>query len=117
MIENNALIFKAWFKAWVVSYVPTLIDRPKWHKSDNDINVGDIILFLKNEQEFDQQYQYGRISQVYKGKDGLIRKVDVEYKNPTENTFRVTHRGVRELVLISPIDELDIHEVLDHLNQ
>ena len=115
MIESNALIFKAWFKAWIVSYVPTLMDRPKWHASDQEINAGDIVLFLKNEKEFDQQYQYGRVNDIYRGKDGLIRKVDVQYKNPTEDTFRTTSRGVRDLVLISPIDELDIYEVLDHL--
>ena len=115
MIENNALIFQAWFKAWIVSYVPTLIDRPKWHKSGREVKVGDIVLFLKNEKEFDQQYQYGRIAEVYRGKDELIRKVDVQYKNPNEDTFRNTKRGVRDLVLISPIDELDIYEVLDHL--
>ena len=32
IIETNANIFKAWFKAWLISYVPSLIERPKWHK-------------------------------------------------------------------------------------
>ena len=30
-----------------------------WFKSDVDVCVGDVVLFLKSEQEFDQQYQYG----------------------------------------------------------
>ena len=30
IIKTNAKIFKAWFNAWLVSYVPTLIERPKW---------------------------------------------------------------------------------------
>ena len=47
--------------------------------------------------------------------DGRIRKVDVWYKNANEDTFRVTNRGVRELVIISPIDEVDIYERLDHM--
>ena len=33
LIENNSLIFKAWFKAWMISFVPLLIDRPKWHNT------------------------------------------------------------------------------------
>ena len=37
MIETNANIFKAWFKAWIVSYVPTLIERPKWHKNEGGL--------------------------------------------------------------------------------
>ena len=52
---------------------------------------------------------------IYKGKDGLIRKVDVEYKNPNEGIRRVTRRGVRELVIIFPVDELYIYERIDCL--
>ena len=32
LIECNAKIFKAWFKAWLISYVLSLIECPKWHK-------------------------------------------------------------------------------------
>ena len=115
MIESNAAIFKAWFKAWLVSYVPTLIDRPKWHKTDRDINVGDVVLFLKSDSELDLQYQYGIISAVHKGQDGLIRRADVKYKNHNEGVKRSTKRGVRDLVIVHPVDELDMYERLDKL--
>ena len=52
---------------------------------------------------------------IHEGKEGLIRKVDVEYKNSNEGIKRVTHRGVRELVIIFPVDELDIYERIDRL--
>ena len=91
MIENNSLLFKAWFKAWIISFVPLLIDRPKWHNSKGEANIGDIVLFLKNEKEYENQYQYGKICGIHKGKDGLIRKVGVEYKNSNEGIKRVTH--------------------------
>ena len=32
IIETNSEIFKVWFKSWLVSYVPSLIDKPKWFK-------------------------------------------------------------------------------------
>ena len=115
MIETNANIFRAWFKAWLISVVPSLIERPKWHHTGDEVNVGDIILFLKNEKEYDEQYQYGRVSAVHRGKDGLVRKIDITYKNYTEQTFRTTHRTVREIVVIHPIDEVDVYERLDHL--
>ena len=54
--------------------------------------------------------KYGKICGIHKGKDGLIRKVDVEYKNSNEGIKRVTHWGVCELVIIFPVDELDIYE-------
>ena len=115
LIDRNATIFRAWFKAWLTSYVPNLIERPKWHKTDEEVSVGDIVLFLKNDKEYDEQYQYGQICEIYRGNDGLVRKADVKYKNHNENVFRTTKRGVRELVIISPIHEVDIYERLDHM--
>jgi hypothetical protein len=115
LIETNSIIFRAWFKAWLVSVVPSLIERPKWHTSDLEVKVGDIVLFLKTENEMTDQYQYGQVSSVQRGRDGLIRKIDIKYKNNTENVFRTTHRTVREIVVVSPVDEIDIYERLDHL--
>ena len=56
IIETNAKDFAAWFDSWLVSYVPTLIDQPKWFKK-MEVCVGDVVLFLKSEKEFDHQYE------------------------------------------------------------
>ena len=113
MIKSNAEIFKAWFKAWLVSYLPSLIERPKWNRSDGALGIGDVVLFLKSEKEFNTQYQYGIVSAVHESKDGQVRRVDIEYKNHNEGIRRTTQRGVRELVIIYPIHQLDIYERLD----
>ena len=44
------------------------------------------------------------------GKDNRIRKVQVVYRNHTENFNRTTHRAVRGLVMIHPVDELSLFE-------
>ena len=59
--SDHKKIFKAWFKAWIISFVPLLIDRPKWHNSKGEANIGDIVLFLKNENEYENHCQYGKI--------------------------------------------------------
>ena len=41
-------------------------------------------------------------------RDGIVRKVDVKYRNHNENTYRVTKRAVRSLVKIKSIDAGDI---------
>ncbi len=115
IIETNANIFRAWFQAWITNCVPLLIDRPKWHKTNQEICIGDIVLFLKSEKEFDKQYQYGRVCSLQRSNDGNIRKVEVTYRNSNEGVNRVTQRGVRELVVVFPVDELDIYEKLDKL--
>ena len=58
IVESNESIVKAWFDVWLTSYVPTLLDRPKWFTNDRCIRVGDVVLFLKSDREFDLQYQY-----------------------------------------------------------
>ena len=117
MIESNSNIFRAWFTTWLVSYVPTLVERPKWHTDKGTIHIGDIVLFLKSDKEFDLQYQYGRVDKVHEGKDGRIRRVEVEYQNHNEGVKRTTERGVRELVVVHPIDELDIYTQLHELHE
>ena len=76
-----------------------------------------MLSFSKSEKEFDLQYQYGMVSKVYEGRDNLIRKVDVDYQNSTEGVKRSTQRGVRDLVIIHSVDELDIYEILHELVQ
>ena len=48
-------------------------------------------------------------------KDGIIRSVEVEYQNPAENIKRRTTRGVRELVVVHPVDELSLSKELSDL--
>ena len=73
ILQTNLNIYTTWFKSWLISCVPNLIDRPKWWNSDENIKVGDIILFLKSDKEFEQKYQYGMVSTTHPGRDGLVR--------------------------------------------
>ena len=81
--------------------------QPKWFKSDRHPKVGDVILFLKSEKEFDKQYQYGIISDLKISRDGKIRQIEIEYQNFSENVKRKTNRGTREIVVIHPLEELE----------
>ena len=114
IIDQNANIFRAWFKSWLIGYLPQLMERPKWHSTGREMQVGDVVLFLKSSGEFDEHYQYGIIKATHRSKDGLVRKVDVEYQNSSEGTKRTTNRGVRDLVIIYPVGELDMYEQLYH---
>ena len=48
-------------------------------------------------------------------KDGKIRMVTVEYKNHNESTKRVTNGGTRDLIIIHPVDELNILQELGEI--
>ena len=115
IIQTNADIFNVWFKSWLVSYVPTLVPQPKWFQTTRNISVGDVVLFSKSDKEFENIYQYGIIKATHASRDGLIRSVDVEYQNPSETTKRITKRGVRELIVIHPYDEIGLSKELHDL--
>ena len=56
LVQMNREIFTAWFRSWLTSYVPSLIETPKWFKNDRNIAVGDVVLFTKSEKEFEDLY-------------------------------------------------------------
>ena len=115
IIESNDKIFESWFKEWLISYVPKLIEKPKWFNTERNLCVGDVVLFVKSEQEFDRIYQYGIVTTAVQSRDGIVTLVEVEYQNPGENIKRRTNRGVRELVVIHHIDEIDLSKELYEL--
>ena len=112
IVQSNENIFNVWFKSWLVSYVPTLVPQPKWFETSHKISIGDIVLIAKSDKDFEHLYQYGIVTALHTSQDGLVRSVDVSYQNHNENIKRVTKRGVRELVVIHPVDELGISKEL-----
>ena len=116
IIESNKAIVDAWFKVWLTSYVPTLIDQPKWFTNDRGLRVGDVVLFLKSDREFDRQYQYGLVTMVVCGRDGLVRVAEIQYQNCNESVKRTTKRGVREVIVIHPVEEIGIYRELHELS-
>ena len=112
IMRANLDIFEVWFQSWLVSCVPKLMVQPKWFRSDRDVKIGDIVLFLKTEKEYARNYQYGMIKEIEISRDGKIRTVLVEYCNFNENVKRVTRRSIREVVMVHTVDEIDILQEL-----
>ena len=108
ILKTNKKIFNTWFETWLVNHVPMLMHQPKWFQSDRDINVCDIVLFIRHESTITSKYQYGMIHEVLPSQDGIIRKVVVKYRNNQEIVDRFASCAARELVLIHPVDELHL---------
>ena len=110
--QANERIFNTWFEAWLISHVPKLMNQPKWYNSDQDLKTGDIVLFLKNEKELCNDYQYGKVKSMKVSEDGKIRSAEILYRNSNENTDRITTRATRQLVRIHAVDDIDILQEL-----
>ena len=113
IIESNARIFESWFREWLVSHVPSLVQQPKWFSSERSVTVGDVVIFKKSEKEFDKSYQYGIVIKTFEGRDGFVRTVEVQYQNHNENAKRTTKRGVRDITVVHPVDEIGISAELN----
>ena len=117
IVASNAKVFEAWFRVWLVGYVPHLVEQPKWFVTERSVREGDVVLFTKSEKEFDKTYQYGIVKTTIEGRDGLVREVVIEYQNRNEQTKRTTRRCVRDIVVIHPIDEIGIMAELHDFSQ
>ena len=112
IIKQNNKIYQFWFENWLISHVPKLMFQPKWFQTSRDVKVGDIVLFLKHDSLLSKTFQYGMITNIEYGKDGIVRRVDVKYRNANENVNRSAKRSARDIVVIHDVDEIDIIEEL-----
>ena len=115
ILETNQNIFNAWFENWLHSHVPNIMHQPKWFRTEYDLKEGDVVLFLKQDSLFSATYQYGMVASVQQSSDNVIQNVKVKYQNPNENVDRETFGSVRQLVMMHPVDEIDIIQELSSI--
>ena len=72
----------------------TPITQPKWYKADKDLQEKDFVYFQKEESALSSPWIMGVIDQVVRGRDGIIRRVIVRYRNFKEEFDRFTDRSV-----------------------
>ena len=117
MVDKVDKLYKAWFRLWKDAVVPTLIRQPKWFQTDKHLKPGDLVYFQKDPSKLSSVWVMGRVDQVNRSTDGLIREVTVAYRNYKESFDQLTNRAVRSLVRIFSIDEDCIQEDLAKLQK
>lgn len=68
------------WRRWVREYMPTLTRRTKWFKDVKPIEVGDVVIVV-DENEPRNSWPKGRILEVFKGKDGQVRRALIQTQN------------------------------------
>ena len=86
--------------------------HPKWFQTDKDVKVEDVFLFIKQKNQLSSTYQYGMLSDLSRSSDNKICKATVRYRNSIEAVDRFTNRAVRQLIVIHPMDELNMMKEL-----
>lgn len=72
---------------------------------------------LKKESELGSPWMMGRVDQIIRGRDGIIRRAIIRYRNASENIQRDTERSVRKLIRLYSADDPDLYEDLGELQR
>ena len=86
LLKENKMIFNLLFQEWLVSYTPKLLNHPKRFCPDCDIELYDVVLFLKQDGVLSNNYQYGigMINKIVPRKGSVIWKTVICYRNQQE---------------------------------
>ncbi|XP_039431214.1 uncharacterized protein LOC120414198 [Culex pipiens pallens] len=64
------------WRRWVREYLPTLSRRSKWFEETRPLREGDLVVVV--DEGTRNRWQRGRVLRTYPGKDGRVRRVDVQ---------------------------------------
>ncbi|XP_055633779.1 uncharacterized protein LOC129774105 [Toxorhynchites rutilus septentrionalis] len=73
MIQNT--LDQIW-RRWVNEYLPTITRRTKWFENIRPIREGELVVLVDNNVR--NRWLRGRVVRTYPGKDGTVRRVDVQ---------------------------------------
>ena len=115
LLKQMQEVYKSWWTIWqeekILEYVP---QPPKWSRNSQEVKLADIVIFPReDENSFDVSWRLGRVKQVFRSKDGKVRKIQIEYKNENEKTFRTTERTARQVAVLHSENEVCM---VDELN-
>ena len=98
-------ISETFWKRWTEDYFPSLLIHQKWLANHRNLQIGDIVL-IQESGKIKGKWKLGRIINAEPSlRDGLVRKVDILYKNPDSRSSTVVTRAVQRVVVIQPVDE------------
>ena len=96
-------------------FFPSFLLHQKWHTVYQNVKVGDIAL-VQDWNQIRGNWKLAKVSEVFPGTDGLVRHVEIQYKNLSSNeplrvyngkSYTTTERPVQRLIVVVPIDDQD----------
>ena len=85
------------WKRWTAEYINIVRRFVKWHHPSRNLQVGDVVIVRENNL-VPIKWPLGRIVNVYSGRDGFVRVVDVKTTNG------IYKRPITKIALLLPID-------------
>lgn len=90
---------QSFWQQWSQDYLHTLMQRPKWKETQENVKVGQLAL-IKDENLPPTCWAMGRIIQTHNAKDNCVRSVTLQVQNGT------LKRSIRKICILPIDDEL-----------
>ena len=117
LITQMDEIYEVWWKVWRSEKLVDFIPQPsKWKTTNEQLQKGDIVIFLKADKDVnfgEPVWRIARVRSVITSVDGLARDAVLEYRNPSEKTIRTTTRSVRSVVVVHREGDLDVVQAME----
>ena len=113
LMTNIEAIYNMWFQLWNTSYIPLVMDRPKWHLEDDSMRTDDLVYFKLTDSKLSADWRLGKVEYVNIGRDGKVREIGISFKNMDEDgnwKHSVVERPVRAVVKLMNIEDTSIIE-------
>ena len=114
-LQQIAELERAFWSRWSQDGFPLLCPRPKWHTSQRNLEIGDIVLVRYEKGFGKEKYRMGKISDVKLDRQGLVRTAVVQVRDKRKgaregvSTCRAglvdMHLAVQRLVVLLPREE------------
>ena len=79
--------------------------------------MNDLVYYKKQDGSMSSPWVIGRIDEVFRGRDGVIRRVIIQYQNSSDQVRRDTERSVRNLIRLYSVDDPDLQADLSTLQK
>ena len=103
--EFVQMLVNSFWKKWTTNFFPSLLLRQKWHTARRNLCVGDIVL-IQDSNMVRGSWRLGRVSSVFPGDDGMVRNVEVQYKNLDSKENPARYRGKPYTTITRPVQRL-----------
>ncbi len=111
MMSSIEEIEKAWWEVFKSTRMAEFFPKSKrWTHTTYQPKVGQIVVFLRDlSNAFGSSiFRIGRIKQVFESKDGIIRKVEIEYRLWMSKTTSTVMRSLRDVAVLEIETDLDL---------
>lgn len=97
--EDVKQFTKILWKNWLMSYLPTLLEREKWNENVEPLREGDIVVTI--DTTVSDSWRLGKIIKVKPGSKDQVRQVEIILgkRNVFDKKTIGTRRNIRELYL------------------